>query len=241
MEFSLLGAAFVGVGALYLVLRWEGARGNAADCTKDLWDIAIGAGVAGLVVGRLASMVIAGTNPLANLGDILIVRSGVDTGWAVLGALAALVLLSRDETLQVGAGVAAATLAGLGGWEAGCLVRDTCHGTATDAPWGIALSGSEVVRHPVGIYAALGFAVATLVVILVKRKTQHPLLVIGCALALAGAVRLVTEPFRSALGSRPTLWYWAALAVGGAIAAFLSLRSRRHRLSRLRKDGGSSS
>lgn len=226
MEFSLLGAALMGVAAVYGVIYWEAARGNAADCSKDLWDVALGSATTGLVVGRLAAMVIAGTNPLTNPGDILIVRSGVDTGWAAVGALVALAMISRRETVLVAGGLAAAALAGLGAWEAGCLVRDTCHGTVTDLPWGIALSGSEVTRHPVGIYAALLFVAAALAVMWLKRRNQNSLMVAGVALAAAGAVRLVTEPLRSALGGRPTLWYVAAVVVGVGVAVAAYVRRR---------------
>jgi prolipoprotein diacylglyceryltransferase len=227
MEFSLLGAALAGAAAMYGVIYWEAARGNAADCSKDLWDVALGAAVAGLVVGRLAAMVIAGTNPLTHPGDIVIVRSGVDTGWATVGALVALALLSRGESVVVASGLAAAALGGLGGWEAGCLLRDSCHGTVTDLPWGMALDGSEVARHPVGIYAALLFLVAALVVMWLKRRTQEPLVVAGVALAAAGAIRLGTEPLRSALGDRPTTWYLSGVAVGTAVAVSAWYR-RRH-------------
>lgn len=228
MEFSLLGAAATGVAALWLVLRYEAARGNAADCTKDLWDVALGAGVAGLVVGRLAAMIIAGTNPLTNPGDVMIVRSGVDTGWATVGALAGLVALSRREAMLVASGLSAAALAGLSGWEAGCLVRDTCHGTVTGLPWGIALDGSEVARHPVGVYTALAFAIGALLVIWLKRRRQIPPLVAGTALAIAGIARLATEAFRPALGTRPIAWYVAAVVVGAgvAIGALVANRGR---------------
>lgn len=226
MEFSLLGAALLGAAAIYGVIYWEAARGNAADCSKDLWDVALGSATAGLIVGRLAAMVIAGTNPLTNPGDILIVRSGVDTGWAAVGALVAVAVISRRETMLVAGGLAAAALAGLGAWEAGCLVRDTCHGAVTDLPWGIGLDGSEVARHPVGIYTALLFFVAALAVMWLKRRTQNSLLVAGAALAGAGAVRLATEPMRSALGGRPTLWYMAAVVVGVAVAVTSRLRRR---------------
>lgn len=228
MEFSLLGAALVGVLALYLVLRWEAARGNAADCTKDLWDTALAAGVAGLIVGRLAAMIIAGTNPVTNPGDILIVRSGVDTGWATLGALATVVALARRESVAVLAGLSAAALAGLGGWEAGCVVRDTCHGTVTDLPWGIALDGSEVARHPVGLYAALLFFAVAALVIWLKRRRQHYWIVIGVALGLAGAVRLAVEPLRPALGDRPAAWYAAAVVAGAAVAGRCAVAARKN-------------
>jgi prolipoprotein diacylglyceryltransferase len=227
MEFTLLGAALLGAAAIYVVIYWEAARGNAADCSKDLWDIAIGSATAGLVVGRLAAMVIAGTNPLTHPGDILIVRSGVDTGWAAVGALAALALLSRRETVAVAAGLAAAGLAGLGAWEAGCLVRDTCHGTVTGLPWGISLGGSEVARHPVGIYAALLFFGAALLIIRLKRHTQRHLPVAGVALATAGAIRLAVEPMRSALGERPRAWYLGAIVVGASIILATFYQGRR--------------
>ena len=58
MEFSLLFAALGAVAAVWLMLRWEAKRGNAADCTKDLWDIALMAGISGVFVGRLAAMII---------------------------------------------------------------------------------------------------------------------------------------------------------------------------------------
>ncbi len=226
MEFSLLGAALLGVAAVYGVIYWEAARGNAADCSKDLWDVSLGAATAGLVVGRLAAMIIAGTNPLTEPGDILIVRSGVDTGWAAVGALVALAVISRRETVLVAGGLAAAALAGLGAWEAGCLVRDTCHGTVTDLPWGISLGGSEITRHPVGIYTALLFFVAALAVMWLKRRTQNPLMVGGVALAAAGSVRLVTEPMRSALGGRPTLWYLTAVFLGVGVVVVAQYRQR---------------
>ncbi|MDH3730793.1 MAG: prolipoprotein diacylglyceryl transferase [Acidimicrobiia bacterium] len=229
MEFSLLGAALLAVAAVYAVIYWEAARGNAADCSKDLWDVALGSATAGLVTGRLAAMIIAGTNPLTNPGDILIVRSGVDTGWAAVGALVALAVISRRETVAVAAGLSAASLAGLGAWEAGCLVRDTCHGTVTELPWGISLGGSEIARHPVGIYTGLLFLLAALGVMWLKRRTQDPLLVAGFALAAVGAVRLATEPMRSALGSRPTGWYLAAIVVGLSVAVASRYRSQRAR------------
>ena len=76
MEFTLLFAAFFGVAGFWLMLRWEAARGNAADCAADLWEIGLTAAVVGVFVGRLAAMIADGVNPLTNPGDILIVRAG---------------------------------------------------------------------------------------------------------------------------------------------------------------------
>ena len=157
MEFTLLAAAAIGSGGVYVALWWEARRGNAADCTSDLWDIAIAAILTGLVVGRIAAMVGNGTNPLTAPGDIVVFRSGVDTAFATLGALAAVGWLGRKELLPVADGLAAAALAGLAGWHAGCLARGACLGTATELPWAVRQTGSTVGRHPVELYAALLF------------------------------------------------------------------------------------
>lgn len=229
MEFSLLGAAAIGVGLLYGVLWWEAKRGNAAACTKDLWDLALGAGIAGLVVGRLAAMVADGVNPFANPGDIIIVRAGVDTGWAALAALIVFAVLARGEIRAAADGVAAAALAGLAGWHGGCLVRDACLGTPSDLPWAVALDGSSVTRHPTELYAALLFLGAALVMMAWKLRPR-PLGAAGAvALAAAGFIRFATEPLRPALGGRPVAWYLAAIVIGGTAAIALTQRALRAR------------
>ncbi len=99
MEFSLLGAALVGVAAVYGVISWEARRGSAAECTRDVWDTALVASLAGLAIGRLAAMIIAGTNPLARPADVIVVRGGVDTVWASAAALATMAALTRRQVL----------------------------------------------------------------------------------------------------------------------------------------------
>ncbi len=225
MEFSLLGAAALGVAGLYGVLWNEARHGNAADCTRDLWDVALGAAVAGLLVGRLAAMALDGVNPLTNPGDVLIVRAGVDTGFASATAIVTLALLSRRETVVVADALAAATLSGLAGWHAGCLLRDACAGTPSDLPWAITLDGSAVTRHPEGLYTALAFLVAAVALAAWKRRVPPTGLVAGAGLALAGSIRLVTEPLRPSLGSRPVAWYVAAL-VAGVVAVVLAATRR---------------
>ena len=46
-------------------------------------------------------------------------------------------------------------------------------------------------------------------------------------LALAGAIRLVTEPLRPSLGSGPVAWYVAAIGIGVVLTIALSLRTIR--------------
>lgn len=221
MEFSLLFAALTAVLALYGVLWWEGKRGNAADCSKNLWDLALTAAIAGIFAGRLAAMVGDGVNPLTSPGDIIIVRAGVATGPASLAALATLAVLARRELILVADGLAAATLGGLAGWHAGCLVRDACLGTTSDLPWAYPLDGSTISRHPVELYAAALFLVAAVAVAWRKAYRRPPPLVpAGIALGVAGLIRLVTEPVRPVLTGGPEPWYWTALVAGIAIIGF---------------------
>lgn len=227
MEFTLLGAVFVAVVPLYVVLYWEARRGNVASCSKNLWDLALTAAIVGVFTGRVAAMIGDGVNPLAHPADILIVRGGVATGPAALAALGTIIWIGRNELWPVLDGLAAAALAGLGGWHAGCVVRDACLGTPSDLPWAIAQEGSTVTRHPVELYAALLLASgAVMVAVWRMRGRPAPGLPAGLALAGASLVRIVTEPMRPVLGGGPDGWYWAGVAVGLGVVAWAWNRRR---------------
>ncbi len=227
MEFSLLGAAALAVAGVYSALRWEAARGNAGDCTADLWDIAVAALTVGLVIGRLTAMIAAGVNPLSSPGDIVIVRSGVDTAFASLAALGTIGWLGRREVVAIMDGLAVAALAGLAGWHAGCLVRGACLGTITDLPWAMTQPGSSTGRHPVELYAAVAYVAAVAALATLRRyRPPPPGLAAGLALLVAGAVRLATEPLRLSLAGGPVLWYLAAIVVGGTGAVVAIRRPR---------------
>ncbi len=214
MEFTLLGAAFMGVVPLYGVLYYEAKRGNAAGCTRELWDIAIGAVVAGLFLGRLAAMVGDGVNPITNPGDILIVRGGVATGVATVGAIFTAAWLGRTTMWPVLDGLAAASLAGLAGWHAGCVVRDSCLGTPSDLPWAFAQEGSSITRHPVEIYAALALIIAAIALAWWRRRWMQPGVAAASALVAASLIRLATEPLRPHLGAGSSRLYVVGALVG---------------------------
>ncbi len=228
MEFSLLGAALVGIASMYAVLYVEARRGNAADCTRSVWDTALTAGIAGLIVGRLAAMVLTGTNPVANPADVLVVRGGVDTVWAVVGAAAAFAVLARGEVAVLADAAAAAVLAGLAGWHAGCLLRESCLGTASELPWAYALPGSAVTRHPVELYAALLLVMAAAAVAALRRRRPPAGVVAAVALAAAAGARLLTEPMRPALGGSIGAWYAVGVGVGIGAAIWSWRRSEQH-------------
>ena len=219
MEFTLLGAAFVAVIPIHFVLSWEAKRTNAAMCARNLWDISLGAVVAGVFVGRLAAMLGDGVNPLTHPGDILIIRGGVVTGPATIAAIATAAWFGRGVLWPVLDGLAASALAGLAGWHAGCLVRGTCLGTPSGLPWAVSQEGSAVGRHPVEIYAAVLLIAAAVVLVWSRMKwTLPPGAPTGIALAVAAGVRLITEPLRPSLGGGPVWWYVAGFAAGIATA-----------------------
>ncbi len=227
MEFTLVGAAAIAVAGLYGMLWFEAGRTNAADCTRQLWDVALGAAVAGLLVGRLGAMIIGGTNPITNPGDILIVRSGVDTGIASAAALVTLGLLARSDLWRIVDGVAPAALTGLAGWHLGCLVRDTCLGTPSDLPWAMASAGSDITRHPVETYAAILLIGTALAMVLLKRRFPHPGIIAALTLAAASLGRLATEPMRLTIGGGAEIWYLVGTAAGLGLAGWRWWSGRR--------------
>ncbi|MFH2071521.1 MAG: prolipoprotein diacylglyceryl transferase family protein [Actinomycetota bacterium] len=226
MEFSLLGAAAAGLAGMYVVLRWEAGGGNAAESTRSLWDLLLTAAIVGLAVGRVASMLGGGSNPLTHPADILIVRGGVDTRAAAAAALLTAVVLARRDLMPTLDAAAPAALAGLAGWQAGCLARGACLGTPTGLPWGMPQPGSAIGRHPVELYAALLLVVGVVALMAWKRRRPPPGTITGVALGWAGAVRLVTEPLRLGIGGGPEWWYGAGIALGCAVAAWGLLRRR---------------
>lgn len=222
-----MGAVLLAIVPLYVVIYWEAKRGNAASCSRDLWDVAITAALVGLAMGRIAAMIGDGVNPIAHPADILVIRGGVATGPATVAAMAAAAWLGRGELWPVLDGLAAASLAGLAGWHAGCLVRATCLGTASDLPWAIAQPGSTITRHPVELYTALLLLAAAFLMAWWRMKGRPtPGLPAALALAAASLARLVTQPMRPNLEGGPIGWYITGLVVGIGGAIWLRLRHR---------------
>lgn len=220
MEFTLLGAALLSAAAVYATLYYEEKRRVTPGRARDLWDIVLIAAVTGLFVGRLAAMALAGTNPLTHPADVVVVRSGVDTGWASVAALGALAVAGRRDPWRTADAIAPAALAGLAAWHASCVLRGACLGTPSGLPWAVAQSGSRLGRHPVEIYAALGLLAAAALLLAWTRRLRPPGTVAAIALAAAAAARLATEPLRPVLGSGPEPWYAAGVVTGLALAVW---------------------
>jgi prolipoprotein diacylglyceryltransferase len=223
MEFTLLGAAALGVGGFWLMLRWEAKRGNAAGCALDLWDTGLTSGAVGLVVGRLVAMAQVGINPIADPAQIILVRSGVSTAGASIAALLMFGFLARKSLLSTADALGPSVLAGLAGWHLGALVTGSWLGTVSDLPWARAAQGSNITRHPVELYAAALYVVSAFAIATWKQKGRPPLGVpAGLSLAAAGGVMLVTEPVRVSLTGGP-IWLYAGAVVAGVGVAIWSI------------------
>jgi len=217
MEFTLLWAALTAFAAAFVMIRF--ARPSIPDRPIDRL---LGAALVGIAVGRVAAMLIQGTNLITNPGELLVIRGGVDTVWASLAGVTVLAWPLR-RTPQALDGLAPAALAGLAGWHGGCLWRSTCLGTMSDLPWTWALPGSDITRHPVEIYTALLFLAGAAIITMIERPVGAAT---AMALAWAGLARLVTEPLRPSLGAG--LWWFYALAgvIGLTLVVYLVLRTR---------------
>ncbi len=227
MEFSLLGAAAIGVASFWTVLRWEAPRGNAAGCAVDLWEAGLTSAIAGVFIGRLSAMVGAGINPISDPGQILLIRSGVSTTAAAVGAFVVFAVLARRDLVTTADAIAPAALAGLAGWHAGCVTSNACLGVESGVPWAWSLPGSTVTRHPVELYVAIGFVLVAGVLAVWKWKARPwPGVIAGVAIATAGSLRLVTEPLRISIDGGPVALYLIAalVGVGWMAAAFLADR-----------------
>jgi prolipoprotein diacylglyceryltransferase len=221
MEFTLLWAAFTAIA-----FAWAGTRLWSERLPDHPTDRIIGAAAAGLLVGRLVAMMVQGINPILHPLDILLVRGGVHSGAATIGAIVAY-LWAAKWTIRYLDATAPAAVFGLAGWHAGCLWRGACLGTASDLPWAWAEPGSLISRHPVELYTALGLGVAAWIV---SRLSWRLLTRAGAALALAGFTRLLTEPLRPSLTGGPFGWYITALALG-VVAIWLGPRLGERRIT----------
>lgn len=216
MEFTLLGAAAVAMSATWLWTR----RDPVLQRVSDPFGTLLSATVVGLVAGRVTAMVATGTNPLSL--DLFLVRGGVSTIGATIGALAWLAWSVRGEPGTADQ-LAPAALVGLAGWHLGCLVRGACLGAAANLPWAWSLPDSPVTRHPVELYAAAALIAGAMLVTIIRSRRAAVGVTALTAVGLASMARFITEPLRLTLGDLE--WFYGLGAVVGLLgAATLAVR-----------------
>lgn len=228
MEFGLLWAAVTAFVALWLAIRIQ-ARTDPRLPHEGLFDRALTAAVVGLFLGRLAAMILTGTNPIANPADIVIVRGGVNTAVATVGAIGYLAISTRGRFPAFADALGPPALIGLAGWHAGCVFRSACLGLPTDLPWAMTQAGSEIGRHPTELYAVLLLILGAAVLWWLRSReslASRVGLIGGLAFAWVSFSRLVTEPLRPSLTNDVMWWYAAGLLAGLILAAVATLKPR---------------
>lgn len=218
MEFTLLFSTLVAAAAIWVASRLR-YRSDPTAVNNAAFEVVLNAAVIGLVTGRIWAMIAAGTNPITNLGDVIVVRGGVDPLGATLGALGALAWTNRRHGLKAWDALAPVALWGLAGWHAGCLVTDSCLGVPSSLPWAMSEAGSTIGRHPVELYTAGLLAIGAIT--LARLRSQPAGVVAAGALLVAATARFITEPLRLALGGGRIALYGIGMAVGLAAVAGL--------------------
>ena len=162
IDVGLLVSMVAAVGVPMLVQRWWPLR--TVDGVSVL-DLVVVPAVVGLVVGRLVAVALDAPGSLTRIGDLMIIRSGVEF-WP--GAAVAAALIGVDARRQgvpvVGrlADLAPLGLVGYATYEAGCIVRDGCFGPAS--PVGLRPPGAVTTMVPIGLGVAAAVGVVAVFV-----------------------------------------------------------------------------
>jgi len=191
-----------------LLVAWVVAQrlGRVAGAERrDVTDQLLRVLIIGLVVGRVVHLVLEPAPLDATLGIAMLVRAGVETGAAVLVAVA---LVARDaraagSSWLAGAAVTAA-LAGMAVWHGLCEVQGVCAGTP--AAWGVRFSGRAFPAVPTAyieaaLLAGLGWMAWG------WRDSLRRVLAVG---AVGAIVRIGLGFVRPVLGGHPSrdqLWF----------------------------------
>lgn len=126
---------------------------------RDPWqafDLALWAGISGLVCSRIVYILINLPSYLTRPMDILTEHYGLSWHGALLGGFIAGYLYVRRIKLPIGRAAdmaAPAVCLGYSIARVGCFLAGCCHGIPTNLPWGFVFY--DVPRHPTQLYASL--------------------------------------------------------------------------------------
>lgn len=226
MDLTLLLRAVGAMGAAALVL-WVSRRRLPPDYLQPFNDL-LGAVLAGIAVGRLTYVLGEGIDVLASPLELILIRGGVSPVPAAAAGVGYLAWTCRSDLLSRGDHLAPAVLAGLAVWEGGCWWQGSCLGAPSGLWWAVALPGSDLTRHPVGMYVAVLLMAGA--VWLWWRPLRERGSTAAAGLGWACAVRLATPLWSVGAWSDWTWWYLAGLLMssGGLLAL---------RLQSVKRDG----
>lgn len=238
IDFGLLLSMLAVIGVPSLLQRWWPLRTTDGASYTDL---VIGPVMLGLLVGRLVNVALDAPGSFGRLGDLLIIRSGVDFWPGALVAVALVAWGARSD--RVGpvarlADLAPLALVGYAVYESCCLFRDGCYGPASAV--GLRPPGVATTMFPIGLAVAvavvgLAFAVRTLASSdgTEADRSGPPssawLMVVATVAGLA-TVRAVASIWLPHVGdglTRPHLISIVVAAVSLPVLAWLVMRARR--------------
>lgn len=220
-DYTLLASLILAFGApALLARRWELSTVGAR---IGFLDVVFGPAALGLLVGRVAALLIDDRRALLRLSDVLVIRSGVEF-WPALGAAVAWSVW-RAHRDGVRPAVRLAELAPLGmvgyaTYEAGCVWRDGCFGPKS--PLGLRPDGITSRMLPIGILVAASVVVLALVLRFVASRISSLELLLGAVGAVAG-VRAVASFWLPHLGDGITRQHRSSIAIAFVATVALAM------------------
>jgi len=225
--------AFAVAGAVCRV-RWSL---QTTDGETGFVDVTLGAAIAGLVFGRLTTVVMDDPAAVRDVSDLLVLRAGVEFWPGLLAAgVAAWWSARRDGVgpLERIAELAAPAMLAYGTFELGCLVRGGCYGPQSSI--GLRPGGFTVAMIPVGAIVGLVIAMASVVVHAISRQSPRSIVPILVGVWIVATCRSVASFWLPRLGAALTRQHLASLAVSAAstvaLAAWGLTHARQHRAAR---------
>lgn len=181
-------------------------------------DVALGPAGAGLVVGRLVTLLLDDPNSIGSVSDMLVVRSGVEFWPGVAAATAILVWSARQAGLPLltrAAELAPLAMLAYAGYEAACVFRDGCFGPESDI--GLRPPGLSSTMLPVGWFMACAVAIGAVGVRGLVARGARPGVIVSWATLVVATVRAVGAIWLPHVGDGLTRQHQTSIAV--ALAA----------------------
>ena len=171
------------------------------------------AAIVGVLAGRVVAMALDDPSGLSRVGDILVIRGGVEFWPGVLAGAAAIAWrASRGARLMTLIDMTPPFLWGYAAYELTCLVRAGCFGP--ESAVGLRPDGLGTRQLPVGVL--VGLVVATLGVVLRRWRCQSRALQVAVAIGALAVTRSVASVWLPRVSAGLTRQHITSLAVAGA-------------------------
>lgn len=193
-----------------------------------LIDVASGALLIGIAVGRLVAVAIDDPGSLTSISDLLIIRSGVEFWPGVIAGIGWIAIGARRDDVSPAARLAAITAPALVAWacyEATCLLRDGCPGPLSSI--GLRPDGLAKRMFPVSLGVAATAVGAAALVRRWHRRGMPDLQVIAVTAIAFAAIRSLASIWLPHIGDGLTRQHRTSIAV--AVIASIGLVALRLR------------